>query len=286
MGLKKGQKPLQKWKNTIRLPYICCVFFCRCQVVFFCSFISALFLSFFQAHPYLKWKFTVTFFPPVRISIRQVRTTSPQKSSNMTLSNKHQKCMHNKWGHKQSTLHINYKKKGLIYLSHACLSSEFMVYINWLLVVAIQHNNHHPNIWKHRFLWDLEHITIIMYMYVMRLAAQSVSSLLNKASSSRWGQPGGRYSFYNGEGKIKRQPNPQIKAAIVEVLVIIRQPLVRTNFLPTGYGKYMHTVSMRPTTLMDLLWDPNLHGSIITFRTDAFQCWLYMPHPHNYCVRS
>ena len=39
------------------------MYFCRCTVVFLRSFISALFLYFFQLHPYLKSSFTETFFP-------------------------------------------------------------------------------------------------------------------------------------------------------------------------------------------------------------------------------
>ena len=37
------------------------VYFCRCTVVFLHSFISALFLYFFQLHPYVKSSFTETF---------------------------------------------------------------------------------------------------------------------------------------------------------------------------------------------------------------------------------
>ena len=38
------------------------MYFCKCRVVFLRSFISALFLSFFQGHSKLKWSFTEIFF--------------------------------------------------------------------------------------------------------------------------------------------------------------------------------------------------------------------------------
>ena len=38
------------------------MYFCRCRVAFLCPFTSALFLSLFQVHPYLKWSSLETFF--------------------------------------------------------------------------------------------------------------------------------------------------------------------------------------------------------------------------------
>ena len=48
------------------------VYFCRCRVVFLCSFISALFLYFFLLHPYLKSSFTETFSPSKNLNESQV----------------------------------------------------------------------------------------------------------------------------------------------------------------------------------------------------------------------
>ena len=62
MELKKVQKQGRDERTQEDYP-TSGVYFCRCRVVFLRSFISALFLYFFQLHPYLKSSFTETFFP-------------------------------------------------------------------------------------------------------------------------------------------------------------------------------------------------------------------------------
>ena len=62
MELKKVQKQGRDERMQEDYP-TSGVYFCRCRVVFLRSFISALFLYFFQLHPYLKSSFTETFFP-------------------------------------------------------------------------------------------------------------------------------------------------------------------------------------------------------------------------------
>ena len=62
MELEKVQKQARDERTQEEYP-TSGVYFCRCRVVFWHSFISALFLYFFQPHPYLKSSFTETFFP-------------------------------------------------------------------------------------------------------------------------------------------------------------------------------------------------------------------------------
>ena len=62
MELKKVQKQPRDERTQEDYP-TSVVYFCRCRVVFLRSFISALFLYFFQLHPYLKSSFKETFFP-------------------------------------------------------------------------------------------------------------------------------------------------------------------------------------------------------------------------------
>ena len=60
MEVKKVQKKGRDERTQEDYPPSA-VYFCRCRVVFLHSFISALFLYFFQLHPYLKSSFTETF---------------------------------------------------------------------------------------------------------------------------------------------------------------------------------------------------------------------------------
>ena len=60
MELKKVQKQGRDERTQEDYP-ISGVYFCRCRVVFLRSFISALFLNFFQLNPYLKSSLTETF---------------------------------------------------------------------------------------------------------------------------------------------------------------------------------------------------------------------------------
>ena len=49
-------------KAEMQEDYLTSAVFCRCRVVFLCSFIYALIVSvLFQVHPYLKWSFAETF---------------------------------------------------------------------------------------------------------------------------------------------------------------------------------------------------------------------------------
>ena len=65
MELKKVQKQGREERTQEDYP-TSAVYFCRCRVVFLRSFISALFLYFFQFHLYLKSSFTETFFPSTK----------------------------------------------------------------------------------------------------------------------------------------------------------------------------------------------------------------------------
>ena len=60
MELKKAQKQGRDERTQEDYP-TSAVYFCRCRVVFLRSFISSLFLCFFQLHPYLKSSFTEVF---------------------------------------------------------------------------------------------------------------------------------------------------------------------------------------------------------------------------------
>ena len=77
MELKKVQKQGRDERTQEDYP-TSVVYFCRCRVVFLRSFISALFLYFFQLHPYLKSSFTESFFP----SIIRAEGMAPREGSN------------------------------------------------------------------------------------------------------------------------------------------------------------------------------------------------------------
>ena len=56
MDLKKGQKGGRDDRTKEDYP-TSAVYFCRCGVIFLCSFISALLLGYFQLHSLTKMKF-------------------------------------------------------------------------------------------------------------------------------------------------------------------------------------------------------------------------------------
>ena len=80
MDLKKVQKQGRDERTQEDYPKSA-VYFCRCRVVFLRSFISTLFLYFFQLHLYLKSSFTETFFPSFCSFFGGFKVTSKLKTN-------------------------------------------------------------------------------------------------------------------------------------------------------------------------------------------------------------